>query len=201
MESKHTYLRRGRRGVSLLELLFVVSSVLVLTATSVPKALTITKNLKSASDVRTISGDISLAKMRAAADFTRVRLHADLAGNAYQVDVWNKSSSTWVTEQSSVKTLPSVTMGYGNISSPPTGTQTTLGQASACLNNSGVTIANSACIIFNSRGVSVDTSGSPTSAGAVYVTDSVSVYVVTVSSMGLIQNWKTNAASATWARL
>jgi Tfp pilus assembly protein FimT len=191
----------GTRGVSLLEVLFVVSAVLVLSATSVTKVLTIMKNLSSQSDARTISGDTSLAKMSAAANFTKVRIYANLTGNAYEVDVWNKTTSQWVTQQSSVKTLPHVTMGYGSLSSPPTGTQTTLGQASACLNNSGTTIANTACIVFNSRGVSVDSTGSPTSTGAIYVTDGVSVYGITVSAMGLIQTWKSPASSATWVRL
>jgi len=191
----------GARGVSLLEVLFVVSAVLVLSATSVTKVLTIMKNLSSQSDARTISGDTSLAKMSAAANFTRVRIYANLTGNAYKVDVWNKTTSQWVTQQSSVKTLPHVTMGYGSLSSPPAGTQTTLGQASACLNNSGTTIANTACIVFNSRGISVDSTGSPTSTGAIYVTDGVSVYGITVSAMGLIQTWKSRASSATWARL
>ena len=190
-----------QRGVSLLEVLFVASAALVLSAISVPKALTITKSLRSQSDARTISGDMSLAKMRAASDFTRVRLHADLSGNSYEVDVWNKTSSQWLTEQASVRTLPSVTMGYGNLTSPPTGTQTTLGQATACLNNSGTTMANTACIVFNSRGVPVDSFGTPTSTGAIYVTDGVSVYGVTVSAMGLIQTWKSPAASPTWVKL
>ncbi len=191
----------AQRGVSLLEVLFVVSASLVLSVTSVPKTLSVMKNLRSQSDARTISGDVSLAKMRAASDFTRVRLHADLSGNFYQVDVWNKTSSQWVTEQASVKTLPSVTMGYGTLTTPPSGTQSTIGQATACLDNSGTAIANSACIIFNSRGIAVDTSGSPTSTGAIYVTDGVSVYGITVSSMGTIQTWKTASSAANWTKL
>ena len=204
MESRDLGNRRyaaSPRGASLLEVLFVVSAVLVLSAISVTKVLTITKNLSSQSDARTISGDTSLAKMSAASNFTRVRIYANLSGNAYEVDVWNKITSQWTTQQSSVRTLPHVTMGYGSLSSPPTGTQTTLGQAAACLNNSGTAIANTACIVFNSRGVPVDSTGSPTSAGAIYVTDGVSVYGITVSAMGLIQTWKSPASSSTWVRL
>jgi Tfp pilus assembly protein FimT len=204
MKSKDLGNRRyaaSPRGASLLEVLFVVSAALVLSAISVTKVLTITKNLSSQSDARTISGDTSLAKMSAASNFTRVRIYANLSGNAYEVDVWNKITSQWTTQQSSVRTLPHVTMGYGSLSSPPTGTQTTLGQAAACLNNSGTAIANTACIVFNSRGVPVDSTGSPTSAGAIYVTDGVSVYGITVSAMGLIQTWKSPASSSTWVRL
>jgi len=193
-----------QRGVSLVEVLFAVSAILVLSAASVPKALTITKSLSSQSDARTISGDTSLAKMSAAANFTRVRLYADLSGNSYEVDVWNKTTSQWVTQQSSVKTLPHVTMGYGTLTSAPTGTQTTLGQGPACLDNSGSTIANTACIVFNSRGVSVDSTGGPTATGAIYVTDGVSVYGITVSAMGLIQTWRSpvgTSGSAVWAKI
>jgi|ERR1039458_1278676 Tfp pilus assembly protein FimT len=191
------------RGVSLLEILFVVAATLVLSAISAPKVLTIRKSLMSQSDARTISGETSLAKMRAASDFTHVRLHADFSGNFYELDVWNKGTSQWVTEQASVKMLPSVTLGFGSLANPPAGTQAILGQAKSCLNNAGTAIVNTACIVFNSRGIPVDSTGNPTATGAIYVTDGVSVYGITVSAMGLIQTWKCPANStsaATWVK-
>jgi Tfp pilus assembly protein FimT len=193
-----------QRGVSLLEIMFVVLATLVLAAIGVPKIMTVMKYLRAQSDARTIAGDISLTKMRASADFTKARIHADLSANTYQVDVWSKSGSTWVTEQSSVKTLTGVTIpataSLPSISAPPN-TQATFGQAAACLDDSGSAISNSACIVFNSRGIPVNSSGVPDGTGAIYVTDGASVYGVTVSAMGLIQTWRSSATTATWGRL
>ena len=58
-----------------------------------------------------------------------------------------------------------------------------------------VDITNTACIIFNSRGIPVDNTGSPTGLDAVYVTDGTSVYGITVAATGFIRTWQTNYSS------
>jgi len=70
------------------------------------------------------------------------------------------------------------------------GTQTTMDFAPACLANDGVTvIANTACVIFNSRGVPIDGTGAPTALDAVYLTDGRAVNAVTVSATGMTRVW------------
>jgi len=211
------------RGFSLIELILAITMGLILTAIAIPKVNTLARTYRSYGDARSLSEEVSLAKMRAAADFTEARVFADLSSNQYRVETWvvptGGSSKCWVTEgdtqcsanYSSPNTPPStlllttVTFGYGSLSSPPASTQGTLGQAAACQSNtdtqsqSAGSIANSACVVFNSRGIPVDNTLAPTSSDALYVTDSSSVYGVTVLATGLIQTWRTDLTSGTWS--
>jgi hypothetical protein len=77
------------------------------------------------------------------------------------------------------------------VATPPANTQGAIAQAPLCQDNAAVNVANTACIVFNSRGVPVDTTGAPTPNDAIYVTDGSSVKGVTVSSGGLILAWHT----------
>ena len=58
--------------------------------------------------------------------------------------------------------------------------------------------ANTACIEFSSRGLPVAADGSPTANDAMYVTDTNTVYGVTVIISGLIQTWSTPASNTAW---
>jgi hypothetical protein len=83
----------------------------------------------------------------------------------------------------------------------PSNTQTTIGQAANCVNDTGVAIANTACVLFNSRGIPVAPNGAPPNVGAptaddaLYVTDGTAVYGMTVSATGQIRLWRTNPTS------
>jgi hypothetical protein len=79
------------------------------------------------------------------------------------------------------------------VSSAPPNTQSTIAQAPPCRDNAGMGIGNTACVIFNSRGLPVDAAGAPTALDAVYVTDGSSVYGITVSATGMMRTWKTSA--------
>ena len=59
-------------------------------------------------------------------------------------------------------------------------------------------MAGTACIVFNSRGVPVDSTNAPTAGDAYYVADGAVVYGVTVSTGGMVQLWRTNVASVSW---
>jgi hypothetical protein len=85
--------------------------------------------------------------------------------------------------------------------SAPSNTQTTIGQAATCLDNSAHAVANTACIIFNSRGIPVDTGGTPTGAYAFYINDGSFVYGITVAATGFIRTWRTNyTTTPIWAQ-
>ena len=58
-----------------------------------------------------------------------------------------------------------------------------------------VAVANTACIIFNSRGLPVDATGSPFGNDAIYITDSTAVYGITVAATGFVRLWRTNYTS------
>ena len=76
--------------------------------------------------------------------------------------------------------------------------QATIAQAAACTDDMGVPIGNTACLMFNSRGVPIDSTFAPT-VDALYVTDGTAVYGVTVVATGMIRLWHTPPVSTpTW---
>lgn len=196
---------RDSRGFSLIELMLVVAIIGTLVAITVPMSGNAVRYLKLSGDARELSNATAVAKMRAAAKFTKSRLYVDLTGRQFYVQTFDKSTSTWTTEGGAVSLSSTVTFGFGPIATPPPDTQTTIGQAPACTTMSGsppapVAVANTACIIFNSRGIPIDDStGSPTGLDAIYVTDNSAVYGVTVAATGFIRTWQSHYISTpTW---
>jgi len=201
----------------MIEILTVIVVSMVLVAFAVPKFLTIRNSLRIAGDVRNISELTGQAKLRAASDFTRARVYADLNGGDFQMQVWNKANACWVWDSDTTNTCltytsgtpsgtvinlsPGDTFGFGALTAGPTPGQSTIGQAAPCLDNSGGSISNTACIVFNSRGIPIDpTTLAPTPLGAFYVTNAAVVNGVTVSATGSLQTWSAsaNASQSSW---
>jgi hypothetical protein len=174
---------------------------------------------------------VAEAKLRAAADFTHARVYANLSGNTYHLEIWNKSGNggagCWQTDGDTANTCTAasspvqylsqgVTFGYGVIATPPANTETTIGQAPLCYTGyagqatNTTSVANTACIEFNSRGEPSDPApggsagaagGVPDATGALYVTDANSVYGVTQLASGLVQNWYApDTTTGTWQK-
>lgn len=187
-----------------MELLMVVAIMGTLAVITVPMSGNAIRYLKLSGDAREISNATAVAKMRAAAKFTQSRLYVDLSGRQFYVQTFDKATSTWITEGGAVLLSSTVSFGYGPIATPPPDTQTTIGQAPECVNIVGsppapVAVANTACVIFNSRGIPIDTTGSPTGLDAIYVTDSTAVYGITVAATGFIRTWQSQYTSTpTW---
>ena len=178
----------------------VVGIIGVLAAITVPMSGNALRFIKLSGDARNVSNATAVTKMRAAAKFTRARLYVDVSGRAFYVQTFDKTSATccWINEGGATTLSSTVSFGYGPVSAPPANTQTTIGPASACLSTAAtpVAIANTSCIIFNSRGLPIDAAtGSPTGDAAVYVTDSTAVYGVTVAATGFVRMWRTNYTS------
>lgn len=202
---------RSQRGFSMIELLVVVLIIFAIAGMAIPGFISMARNLRTGGDARDINGEIALVKMRSAADFTQARFYADLAAQNFHIETWNKpippaTNGSWATEGATQSLSQGVTFGFATISSPPAGTQATIGQGPACRNDTGASpgtgslIANTACIVFNSRGIPIDSTGAPTPSDAIYVTDGSSVYAVTVSATGVIQTWRTDAKAASWKK-
>lgn len=194
---------RDSRGFSLIEMLMVVGLIGVLAAIAVPMSGNAIKYLKLSGDARDLANVTAVAKMRAAALFTQSRVYVDVTGRSFYVQTFDKATSAWVTEGGANPLSSTVTFSYGPVLTAPPNTQTTIGQAPPCLNNASpaVAVANTACIIFNSRGIPVDTTGSPTGLAAIYVTDGIAVYGITVAATGFIRTWQTNYQSTpTWSQ-
>jgi prepilin-type N-terminal cleavage/methylation domain-containing protein len=209
--------KRIERGFTLIETMIVVLILAILTGFAIVTYLKIQKSLRIAGDNRDIAGLTAQAKMRAASDFTHARVYVDLNGNDFQLQVWNKAGNggmgCWVADSDPTSTCltytsgaPSGTViglsqgdsfGFGALTAGPTPGQTTIGQAAQCLDNSGTAIGNTACIVFNSRGIPINaTTLAPVATGAFYVTNGSVVDGVTVSATGSLQTWSASADSS-----
>jgi prepilin-type N-terminal cleavage/methylation domain-containing protein len=212
------------RGFSLVELIVVVAISMTIVGFGVPIFSNFAQSLRTAGDSRSLAAMIAEAKLRAAASFTHARVYANLSGRTYRLEVWNKSGNggagCWQTDGDSnactVATSPviglsrKVSFGYGSVGAAPTNTQPALGQAHLCYTGyagqptNTTSVANTACIEFNSRGVPSDpapggvagaSGGTPDATGALYVTDGGPVYGLTVLASGEIQSWYSNNTS------
>jgi Tfp pilus assembly protein FimT len=184
----------------MMEMLLVLAIGFIIAGFSIVTYLRMQRNLRSAGDARDIHGEISLAKMRAAAYFTQARFFADLDDRMFRIEVWDKNNNTWTEEGGRVVLSSGVNFGYGGLSTPPAGTQASIGQAPQCRDSSGASISGTACVVFNSRGIPVDSSGAPTALDAIYLTDGGSIYGITVTATGLIQTWRSDSNAAHWAK-
>ena len=211
--------RRGKdhdaRGFTILELVIVMMVSLTIAAVAVPGYLSIMRYLRIAGDSRDLDGLVAQAKMRAAQDFTHARVRADLIANSFQLEVWDKVANCWkvdgaLTGPCTTAATPlqqrlsqGVTFGFGTAGAGGANPQAAIAQAPACSSGvaggaAGAAYPTTACIEFNSRGRPVAANGSPTANDALYVTDTRSVYGVTVIVSGLIQMWSTGASTSSW---
>ena len=186
-------------GFSLFDLVLTLSIVLVIGAIAVPTSGNALTQFRLSGDARGVANTISVAKMRAAAHFTRTRVFVDLTGGAYHLETYDKDADTWETSSGTTYLSDGNTFGLESVENAPPNTQTAIDQAPQCLDDDGTAIGNSACVIFNSRGIPVDTTNTPTTADALYVTNGETVYGATVSATGLIRLWRAQAAAtASW---
>jgi prepilin-type N-terminal cleavage/methylation domain-containing protein len=201
MDSRHWRDRGGnQRGMSMLETLLVVGIFSVVTAIAIPVGPTAVRGYKLAGQAQAISYQISLAKMRAASSFTHARLYVDFAVSTYRLEVWNTTAAAWSTDGPVQQVLQPIGFGFGAAGVPPPNTQGAIAQPAPCLDAGGAAIPNSGCVMFNSRGIPIDSTGAATGAGAVYLTDGTAVYVTTVSATGMTQLWWTPNNVISWVR-
>jgi len=212
-------MRKNRQaGFTMLELIIVVAMALVIVAFAVPNYQRAMRNFRLMGDARAINGQILLAKMRAASNFTRARVRFNLSTGRYFSELWCQAAGTprvctaanvWQPVSVSSPTPLSATISYGVATqiNPPVGTQGgTLAQPGVCragITSASTAITNTYCIIFNSRGYPVDADGTMYSNYGIYITDGSSVQGITVSATGLTSSWRHDAQdtlAASWYR-
>jgi prepilin-type N-terminal cleavage/methylation domain-containing protein len=191
------------RGYSLIEIMVVVAVTGVISAIAVPMMSNTLGNFRLSGDARGLTNAVSLTKMQAASNFTQARLYLDLSVNGYHTEIWQKTGTpAWVAQGgTSYLSQATESYGFGAVSTAPPNTQGTIGQATQCLDASLHAIANTACILFNSRGIPIDSTNAPTAAYALYATDGTAVFGVTVSATSSIRLWRTNpSATPSWVQ-
>lgn len=186
-------------GFTLIETLIVVGLVGVLSVVAVPMFGNAMANFRLSGDARSVSNAVAVTKMRAASNFSRVRLYVDLDAKTHHIEAWDKTAASWTTEGGLTSLSSGVSFSFGVVSAAPPSTQAIIDQAPECTTDAGAVIANTACIMFNSRGVPVDDSFAPTAVDAIYVTDGTAVYGVTVAATGMVRLWRTQpVVTPTW---
>ncbi len=189
--------RRSRSGFSQIELLFALCIMLIVAAISYPSLKGAQRAARINADVHGIAGRLMLAKMRASATFTWAKVEFDETDGTYtSLVLVDKDAKKFQAERGGRACLndkecaeplaPSDAFGFGSIATPPPGLST---------------IEQSPEIIFNSRGLPVDATGSPVSTSAVYVKSDMNMYyamTVTLSGHIMIWRWNESANPPAW---
>jgi prepilin-type N-terminal cleavage/methylation domain-containing protein len=187
-------------GFTMVEMAVVLAVIGIISAIALPVIGRALANMRLNGAARAISNTAASAKTRAAANFTRARVFVDLTSNSYHIETWN--GVAWVPVGGTVTLPTGVNFGFGIVGSAPPNTQPGIQQATNCLDNGTpplvppAPIANTACFVFNSRGIPIDNLAQPTQWDAFYITDTVTVLGVTVTPTGLIGVWATPVLAA-----
>ncbi len=165
-------------GFSLTEVVLVVAVLAVVSSISVPFVTSSLRGLQVSSDARRIASSLSYAKMAATSKMTRYQLVFDISGNRWSIQRFNRATGNYETEGASTQ-----------VSAGLSGSGIAL-QASATSAPSGFPADSSTFIRFNSRGIPINSTGSPTSTSVIYLAGAGSQFGVTVSLAGQVQVWK-----------
>jgi prepilin-type N-terminal cleavage/methylation domain-containing protein len=196
--------RRSDGGFSLIEVLVVCALIGIVGAMVVPQTGSMMAGYKLKGNAEALNNMVALAKMRAAAQYSRSRVRVDLTPRTFQLQTWDKTNNQWVTEGGVMTLGDGVSFGFAGLGAPPPNTQGAIAQSPVCTDNAGGDIADTACITFNSRGMPVQNflppTGTVTGNSALYITDGTAVYGTTVTTTPFIKFWWSKKADNQWVR-
>jgi|ERR1051325_2715491 Tfp pilus assembly protein FimT len=168
-----------QKGFTTFELAIVLVVVALIIGIAIPVAISAMRAFRASSDARNLASQLALAKMRAANGFTQARLNCTLTSNSCQLEICTSKGTsacnTFTAEGGPITLSEGSSFGFGSITSPA-GSQTS--------------IQNTNQIVFNSRSIPIDNSGTPTGNSALYLTNQGNQYAVTVYASGRIAVWR-----------
>lgn len=194
--------RLADAGFSAVELLMVVAVVGSLAAISVPLSSGMIDDIRLRGDAQGLSGTLALTKMTAAAKFTRARLLVNVAAGTYRIETWQRTATPgWVAEGGDLRLSAQDQFGFGTLAAPPPNTQAALAQPAPCLDDDDVVMTGTACVIYNSRGTPVSSSGAPVTTQVVYLRGPSGIFGVAIGATGQQQVWRSNlVAGGVWTQ-
>ena len=155
----------GERGFSIIDILMVVALIGIIATIAVPVTGSAVSGQRFNNDSQALTNLVGLAKMRASAAYTRARVRANLVATDVRSRALGQDDKCLGARKETVTPLSlGVTFRFGTVATAPPNTQTTIGFSAACrvgLTAATATIGNTACIVFNSRGLPVDGAGLP----------------------------------------
>lgn len=191
-----------QQGYTLLDILIVVGLIGVLGAIAVPVIGSSASGQRFRADAQALNSVVGLAKMRASSGFTRARVRANIAENSFVLERWDKTTNLWVPEGGTERTFRDVQFGFGVLGTPPPDTQDAIALSPPCrggIDAASVEIGDTACIVFNSRGLPIDGEGALFGGHALYLTDGSGVYATTVTATPRIRLWWTPLTTTSWS--
>ena len=184
---------RPASGFTMIELLIVVGLIGVISAVAVPMFGRMVANYRVVGAARSLSNALAVTKIRSAATFSRTRLYVDMSSGAHHLESLDRTvdPAHWAVEGGATYLPTGVSFSFSPVTSAPPNTQAGISQSVPCTQDDGTAIVNTACIMFNSRGIPVNALGTPIPDGVLYITDGTAVYGVTVAATGMIRLWRT----------
>jgi type II secretory pathway pseudopilin PulG len=210
----------------LLELLVVILILGIVAAMAIPNWVRIRKNARLNGDAHGLSEALSVAKMRAAANFTqsRVFLYTGTTNPYFRIDVWSKTANNpngcWVadgvqnpgtgttycittTGTTNYETFLStgVSAGYGSVGTAPD-LMATVQQGTTANGGcwqGGANSPSGGTEISNAACIQFNSRGYPsTSTGAgLYIWDGTRIFSSTSNAMGLVHTYVIDATGST----
>lgn len=186
-------------GYSAIELLVVLTLAGTVAAMAAPMSMSMVANFRLSADAHGLSNFAATAKMTAAAQFTRARVFIDLAAGTYRIETWRRTGVPgWVVEGGTSWIHNRHRFTPGAIATPPPDTQAAVAQPAPCLDNAGTALVNTACLLYNSRGIAIDPIGAPALPQVLYMSGPTDVYAIAVFGTSQLQMWRIPPGGGTW---
>jgi prepilin-type N-terminal cleavage/methylation domain-containing protein len=174
-------------GFSMLELLIVIAIIGIIAAFALPSAINFVKAYKLHADASAIGSQLNVTRFRATSQYTPYRLHVSTSAGLFRMD----RLSTDYTSSSYTEISLGLSQGDSFLTSCPV-------SAKPGTLDSSFTGA-STDIYFNTRGLPVDSSKTPTNNNVIYLKNQNNLYdAITVSLGGRITVWGYSTRTSTW---